>query len=291
MTLSPSRFVLQVKAVFRKRERNGGICGWAIAVLLAWPLACSAAEPTTILFIGNSYTRFNDLPAMIQAIAESAGRQRPEVATHAPGGCTLKKHLSERATLDLIDRGGWDALVVQGQSQEAALAALNPAIREDFLSGGQDLCNRFTAANPNGRVILYQTWARHPDLWKASGLEAAALGVDAADMQRRNHAGYGKLAARIDGSVVAPVGDAWMRNDAAANAPRLHAADHSHPTQSGSYLAALVIYGTLYDTADLVVDYRAGLGEAEAAQLQHIATEALRAAVTPQLRQPAVIAR
>ena len=277
MTLSPSRLVLRPKAVFRRRLRKVGVCGWAIVVLLAWPAPSTAAEPMRILFIGNSYTRFNDLPAMIQAIATSADRQRPEVAMHAPGGCTLKKHLSEKASLDLIDRGGWDAFVLQGQSQEAALAAVNPAIREDFLSGGADLCSRFKAANPNGRVILYQTWARHPDLWKASGLEAAALGVDAADMQRRNHAGYGTLAARIDGSVVAPVGDAWMRNDAAANAPRLHAADHSHPTQSGSYLAALVIYGTLYDTADLAVDYRAGLGEAEAAQLQHIATAALGA--------------
>jgi hypothetical protein len=251
-------------------------CGWAIVVLLACPPPCTAAEPTKILFIGNSYTRFNDLPAMVQSIATSAGKKRPEVAMHAPGGCTLKKHLSERANLDLIDRGGWDALVVQGQSQEAALAAVNPAIREDFLRGGADLSSRFKATNPNARVFLYQTWARHPALWKARAPEAAPLGADAAEMQRRNRAGYAELAARIDGSVVAPVGDAWMRNDAAANSPRLHTADNSHPTQSGSYLAALVIYGTLYATADLAVDYRAGLGEPKAAHLQRIATEALR---------------
>ena len=90
---------------------------------------------------------------------------------------------------------------------------------------------------------------------------------------------------------MAPVGDAWLLNDAAADAPRLHAADNSHPSPSGSYLAALVIYATLYDTDDPAVDFRGGLGDAEAAHLQRIATEALRAAATATLREPAVIPR
>jgi hypothetical protein len=37
-----------------------------------------------------------------------------------------------------------------------------------------------------------------------------------------------------------------------------------------------VIYGTIYDTDTLAVDYRGGLGEAEAAHLQGVATETLR---------------
>lgn len=115
--------------------------------------------------------------------------------------------------------------------------------------------------------MLYQTWARHPDLWKAKPLEAAPLGDDAADMQRRNRAGYAQLAAVIDGCVVACVGDAWVRSAAKPDGPRLHTADQSHPAASGSYLAALVLYGTLYDTDELAVDYRAGLGEAEATRL------------------------
>jgi hypothetical protein len=200
---------------------------------------------------------------------------------HAPGGCTLKKHLTERRSVELLDRGDWNALVVQAQSQEAALAAVNGVIGENFLAGGRDLCRRFQAANPSGRIVLFQTWARHPDLWKVAAAEAAGLGDDAAEMQRRNSTWYARLAARIDGSVVAPVGDAWALNDAKMGAPRLHAADNSHPAFSGSYLAALVIYGTIYDTDTLAVDYRGGLSEAEAAQLQGVATEALRAAAAP----------
>jgi hypothetical protein len=255
--------------------------GWALALGLVWFTPCAAAEVEKILFIGNSYTQFNDLPAMIRAIAVSAGRPVPEVAMHAPGGCTLKKHLAERRTVELIERGDWDVIVVQGQSQEAAFAAVNAGIRADFLDGGSELCQRFKAANPNGRIVLFQTWPRHPDLWKVAPAEAGLLGADAAEMQRRNHDSYAQLAAGIAGSVVAPVGDAWALKDAKPGAPRLHAADNSHPAPSGSYLAALVIYGTIYDTDSLAVEYRGSLGEAEATHLQSIAQQALRAAAEP----------
>lgn len=260
------------------------------AALLAGMAVCStpseAAEPSKILFIGNSYTQFNDLPAMVRAMAASAGHPAPEVAMHAPGGCTLKSHLSQRGSIELIERGDWDAIVVQGQSQEAALAVVNDAIRNDFIDGGCKLCARFKAANPTGRIVLFQTWARHADLWKGAAAEAAPLGSSAAEMQWRNHRSYSQLAARIEGSLVAPVGDAWTLNDAKPDAPRLHAADNSHPAASGSYLAALVIYGTLYDTESLGVGYRGGLSEEEARHLQDIAQQSLHAAASQATSAP-----
>lgn len=69
------------------------------------------------------------------------------------------------------------------------------------------------------------------------------------------------------------MGDAWALNNAKTVAPRLHAAVNSHPTLSGSYLAALVIYGRIYDADTRAVDYQGGLSEAEASHLQRVAVD------------------
>lgn len=49
--------------------------------------------------------------------------------------------------------------------------------------------------------------------------EVAGLGADAAEMQRRNRTWYAMLAARMDGSGVAPLGAAWALNAAALAPP------------------------------------------------------------------------
>lgn len=249
----------------------------ALAVVLAWPgtsTAPLAAEPLKILFIGNSYTSGNDLPRMFADIVASTGEPRPEVKSHTPGGRTLRQHLDDPETLKLLDAGTWDVMVLQGQSQEAALAEVNERIATDFLEGGIGLCRRFQAASPAGRIVLYQTWARHADLWRGDQ-RAIALGENAAAMQARNRTWYAALADRTPACTVAPVGDAWERNAGLPTPLRLHAADHSHPTYGGSYLAGLVLYGVIYKPDGLDVPFRGSLSEADARALQGLAAEPL----------------
>jgi hypothetical protein len=61
----------------------------------------------------------------------------------------------------------------------------------------------------------------------------------------------------------------------------LHAGDNSHPAFNGSYLAALVLYGTIYDPPNLNVFYHGDLSDAEARYLQAIATQATHMSVVP----------
>ncbi len=117
-----------------------------LLLLLALPLV--AADPGKVLFIGNSYTGVNNLPKVYAEIAKSAGLPVDTVRSSTPGGRTLKQHLGIKSTSDLIDQGGWDLVVLQGQSQEAALSETSQTVRNDFLEGGLALIAKVREKSP-----------------------------------------------------------------------------------------------------------------------------------------------
>src|SRR5262249_59875398 len=75
----------------------------------------SVPRTARVLFIGNSYTYFNNLPAMFAALAASAGY---DVQTEmvAPGGWRLKDHWEKGEGLALLRERRWDYVVLQEQS-------------------------------------------------------------------------------------------------------------------------------------------------------------------------------
>lgn len=213
-----------------------------LVLLLAAPLL--GADPSKVLFIGNSYTGVNNLPQVYGEIAKSLGRPVATIKSSTPGGRSFENHLSIKGSTDLIDAGGWDVVVLQGQSMEAALSETDPKRRRSFLESAHGLCVRIRKSSPQARVVFYQTWARHADFWKAEKTKATAqlLGKDPVEMQARSARWY-DAAAKAEGGDVAPAGTAWGLHYAAAPDERLHVPDNSHPNFAGTYLAALVIFG------------------------------------------------
>lgn len=248
---------------------------------LCLPTQAQAAGPGTItrahgervLFIGNSYTSVNNLPKIYQDIVASTGAVAPEVSAVTPGGRTLEQHLSNAKTLQLVDQGKWDVVVLQGQSQEAAMSESFANIRASFLKGANGLCARVKATSPKAKIVFYQTWARHADDWNNPKTDLN-LGRYPREMQSWNQKWYRQAATENHGSVVAPVGDVWQLNYLGAHAMRLHAKDNSHPALSGYYLTGLVLYTTIHPSAKLSIPFRGKLSDTEAAYLQGIASQA-----------------
>jgi len=242
--------------------------GW-LSLLCFSVLAALAAEPERVLFIGNSYTHVNKLPDVFAEVVKSAGLKVPVIKSETPGGQTFKQHLTvQPKSLAAIDEGKWDIVVLQGQSQEPALAEVNPTIRKDFVESAAALCQRIRAKSPQVCIVFYETWARHADSWATKGKDYNAnVGKDPAEMQARLRLWYGNVAKAND-ALVAPVGDAWERNYQSKQPYRLHVADNSHPDFTGTYLAALVMYKTIYQPKDVAVAYRGKLSEEEAKTLQ-----------------------
>ena len=84
---------------------------------VGFPDYCAAQLNKThksILFLGNSYTYFNDLPNMVKQLASAAGFSATTQSI-TPGGQTLTGHVS--GSLGTITSGNFDVVIIQGQSQ------------------------------------------------------------------------------------------------------------------------------------------------------------------------------
>jgi hypothetical protein len=237
-----------------------------LAALLMLTSAAFASDPQRVLFIGNSYTGVNKLPEVFLEVVKSSGRPAPVVKSSTPGGRTLKQHLGIAGSMKLVDEGNWDVVVLQGQSQEPAIAEADEAVRKEFLESAAELCRRVRAKSPKVKICFYETWARHPDYWKAAK-KGPDVGANPEEMQARLRKWYG-VVAQENGATLVPCGDAWELNYASAAPVRLHTSDHSHPEFVGTYLNALIFFGKIYEAKAPAPKWGGKLDEAQAKLMQ-----------------------
>lgn len=218
------------------------VVGFVVVMALAWTVLpgaiarainandCpSGAGCQRVLFVGNSYTSANDLPAMAGRLARSAGH--PIVTGMvAEGGATLAAHATNATTLAEVAGGRWSIVVLQEQSQVPAL----PASRGQMATAAAAIVAAIRGAG--AEAVLFETWA-HAGGWPEAGL-------DEASMAAALFAGYEGLGSRL-GVPVAMVGRAFQRAAAAAPGVALRQDDGSHPTPAGTYLAACVLVAAI----------------------------------------------
>jgi hypothetical protein len=244
-----------------------------LAAFLLTMLSAFAEDPQRVLFIGNSYTGVNKLPEVFLEVVQSSGRPAPVVKSSTPGGRTLKQHLTIAGSMKLVDEGGWDVVVLQGQSQEPAIAEKDEAVRKEFLESAAELCRRVRAKSPKVKIYFYETWARHADYWKAAK-KGPDVGVNPKEMQTRLRKWYG-VVAKDNGATLVPCGDAWELNYATSAPVRLHTSDHSHPEFVGTYLNALIFFGKIYEVKAPAPMWSGKLDEAQAKLMQGFAAQVL----------------
>ncbi len=241
--------------------------GWSVhrrAILLAclfiaacWS-AAQAGEPLRVLFIGNSYTYVNDLPTLIERLADAGGR-KIETDRHLVGGCTLEQHVRDKKAIEKIRARNWDFVILQEHS-------LQPILNRESMEKYARIIDG-EIKQRGAKTVFYLTWAREnipqmqegasivasPDYAKAMyRLSGPAAGNDFERWGQQHERGladglngaYFAIASEL-GSQVAPVGMAWK--NALTKNPKLelYQPDKSHPAVKGSYLAACVFYATL----------------------------------------------
>jgi hypothetical protein len=244
-------------------------------VLLLCVSAAFAEDPRRVLFIGNSYTGVNKLPDVFLEVVKASGRAVPVVKSSTPGGRTLKQQLGIAASMKLIEEGDWDVVVLQGQSQEPAIAEMDVATRKEFLESAVELCKRVRAKSPKAKVYFYETWARHADYWSPAGKKGPDVGADPKEMQARLRRWYGVAAKENDATLV-PCGEAWALNYASPKPVRLHQKDNSHPEYVGTYLNALIFFGKIYDVKAPTAQGVGKLDDGLAKLMQGYAAEVLK---------------
>lgn len=268
-------------------------------------VAAQTDKPQRILFIGNSFTfaqgsavryfhpeSVNDLngsaqggmPALFKAFATQAGLDY-DVSLETQPGSGLEFHLENRR--DLIAQP-WDLVVMHGQSTLDFALPGDPA---KLVRTSREMAELLLANNANAHFYLLSTWARADQTYPAAG---AWAGKPIAQMANDVRAAYDQAAANTPNvNAVIPVGEAWnraMQNGVADPNPydgiafdqlNLWTYDHYHASAFGSYLEALVVFGTVtgLDPRSLgateCAGFELGLSGPQVSALQEIAAAQL----------------
>lgn len=187
-----------------------------------------------VLFIGNSYTYYNDMPMIFQAMARSAGLDLTAYSA-TKGGWSLYQYAFNgdeysRMVDEALPAHPYEAVFLQDLSLGAIVAP------EKMAEGMRALAGRVQALG--ARVLLYQTWARRADNDK---LKEHGLTPDG--MEEIIRAAYEKEARALNARV-SYAGAAFKRAVSACPDIELYAPDGSHPSYAGSYLAACMHLNT-----------------------------------------------
>lgn len=81
----------------------------------SWPCCVPARPGSRILFLGNSYTFFNRMPAMVKAMADTKGL-RPDVHMHAAPAASLQSHWNDRRARSNMEGTAWDFVIQIGRA-------------------------------------------------------------------------------------------------------------------------------------------------------------------------------
>lgn len=213
-----------------------------------------------VLFLGNSYTQFNNLPGLLASAAASVG-DTLEFDFNYPGGHTLDQHFGNTQSINKIKEGGWDFVVLQDQSQR-------PALPQYSFSAAINLSALIRKHNPCSRPLFYMTWGRKngdsqfcsswPPVCTYDGMDSL-LGKRYLEM------------AQINKTEVSPVGATWKFIRQNHPTIELYNADESHPSLAGSYAAACSFFASVFKKDPATVTYNGGLPAATAAIIRQAA--------------------
>ncbi|MFL5403137.1 MAG: hypothetical protein ACJ8BF_10015 [Gemmatimonadales bacterium] len=170
-----------------------------------------------VLFIGNSLTYFNDLPGTVARLA-SSGNDSIEVESVARPNLALIDHVNGLSdAVQVIRSQAWDYVVLQQGPSSL------PISRDTLILATQLLDPDIRASG--ARTAELMVWP-------------AADNISAFDAVRGSY----QAAAQVVDGLFLPAGEAWRATWAVDPTIRLYGPDGYHPSEVGTYLAALVVY-------------------------------------------------
>jgi hypothetical protein len=180
-------------------------------------LVLLAATPVRrVLFVGNSLTYTNDLPAVVHAIAAQAGDDVIVASATGPNLALIDHLHGAGDAVERLRSARWDYVVLQQGPTTVQLC------RDSLIAWTRAFDTLARAAG--ARPALLMTW---PSAGEPVLFDAARVSF--------------QEAARAVGGVFVPAGEAWRIALAADPEVRLYGPDGFHPSATGTWLTALVI--------------------------------------------------
>lgn len=193
-------------------------------------------DTTKIGWLGNSFTFVNAADFILKELAFCEGHYLDlRVGTYP--GARFRSHLSFTKSLDYITEGGYDYVILQDQSTQAARYGRDK--QKDVMDYTKTLGDVIKYFTPDVKLIYEKTWAFSQDNFGSFGSYEA--------FDSCATAGAGELAAKI-GATVSPIADAFALVRAERPDIVVYSTDDHHPANYGAYLKACVNYLTIFKT-------------------------------------------
>jgi len=223
------------------------------------------ANSIKVLFLGNSYTQYNNLPLLLSNIALSSG-DTVQTDANTPGGHTFMGHSTNSVSLGKINSQKWDYVVLQEQSQLPSFPDAD--VQEMVFPYSRALDSLIKANNTCTKTVFYMTWGRkNGDAQNCPTWPPVCTyrGMDSLLALR-----YRKMA-DDNQALLSPVGAVWKYLRANNPSIELYNADESHPSLAGSYAAACTFYTLLLKKDPTLITYNGGLTTNQALAIREAA--------------------
>lgn len=172
-----------------------------------------------ILFVGNSLTYVNDLPALVTELAKQDGSTFTYTSFLLPD-YSLEDHWNEGTVKAEIEKGRYDFVVAQ---QGPSALPESQVLLLDYTKRFAEVCSK-----SKSKLSLYMVW---PSKARSFDLDNVI-------------SSYTKAAEKTS-SLLSPAGLGWKYAWQADSTLPLYSPDNFHPSIAGSVLSALIIYGSL----------------------------------------------
>eukprot|EP01006_Ploeotia_vitrea_P061367 TRINITY_DN77891_c0_g1_i1.p1 TRINITY_DN77891_c0_g1~~TRINITY_DN77891_c0_g1_i1.p1 ORF type:complete len:281 (+),score=37.00 TRINITY_DN77891_c0_g1_i1:50-892(+) len=236
-----------------------------------------------VLWVGNSYTAWHDLPTTFAKFVSSTGGPTVEFKAYTPNGYTLGDDRED--VHQLLADGPWHYIILQDQSQipgfpvgskqHKGLTAKSEMVLSKVYAPAAKKCG--------AKVLLYQTWGR-----KDGCQQFPELYPDFSTHNNLVKLGYNRYANCLRQATsgeldvtIAPVGEVFeaiqKNTDTLGLFPELYKEGDpgGHPSPTGSYLACMVLYATLFHNSPVGTMYYKpqAINRTTATNLQQIAAQ------------------
>ncbi len=221
---------------------------------------CRAQDTTKVLFIGNSFMSFNDLPTLFSQLAEGSG-EHVVVASRIPGGASVGDtiqgtfaHMYNPDVYSLIKSDDWDYLFLQDrQSRFAMSRGIFPGDSK-VIEGHIKIRDSLLFYHPCAHMAWFAGFGP-----KNGYPPYSPTGVGLIDSIYQNY----KYLEDSIGQVIVPIGPAYLRIIAGYPSIDLWGPDEEHPSLKGSLLIASVLYATVFKSSPIASGFNPGIPYAE----------------------------
>ncbi len=233
-----------------------------VAILIS-NFVFAQSKSKRVLFIGNSYTYYNNMPSLVNSLANSVGDTIIH-DSHAPGGETFQGHASNSTALSKIQQGNWDFVVLQEQSQRPSFPIQQ--VENSVFPYAKELVNKIRQSNPCTEPVFYMTWGRKngdPTNCQFYAPLCTYEGMD--DLLRERY----EIMADSNAALLSPVGAVWRYIRTNHSSIELYDADESHPNLAGSYAAAVTFYTVIFRKDPTLLTYNSTLNSTDASTIRN----------------------